>query len=544
MPLDWGPGQLLEENYKTFISSVGRLTRMEQENARGGFGPRREISQHTPAVVLPGWDDVLVLGPRQTVTKAQWKSFYAQERGGPDAQLDPFTRNEIARRQRARDRFEHSPSPAWAREFGTALTALDNVQDLLSTAAVVGRFVVRPFPVIHPVAGPVLKVLTAVATAVNVLGLLGIVISPVYGMLCSEPGDALAAGMVSMLRGRALKQLATGVTKSNRRARLVAGARAGPRSWLPAKRARIPALIEGAQVSKDLFGWGLSFGAVVGAVNDAAFGAEQLRRGQAVELRTPRAPHAYHALLADVLARYDTEALVDARLAANVWAWAPWLLGPDSPLDDVERQQTLYAHYVAAELLAPVVTHPRFVEAMDRALADEWTAPHYAWSDTAEALAEGGGVDARARRGWPTASPRPRLTGDELVALAHDLVDAYWDAIDLVPTWRPERAALELLTTRVMERTAILMLGAEDTIAWRLATPWALAEGLLDSGTWLDVHSDPRAVERLAETFERQREKSGNVMRTRASWIALAHAHGVRAFPILDADEIPGPTSS
>lgn len=535
MPLEWGAPSIITENYAEFLDALKNLSRAEKENVRGGFGPRKEYSAETPAIVSPGWNDVLVLGPRQAITRDEWRAHFAEQRGGPDARLSPSTRVEIERRARARDRIENSPTPGWAREVGRALTAIDNVQDLLSTVAVVGRLVVKPFPAIHPIVGTPLLLLAGAAGLLNALGLIGMALSPLYGLLCAGPSEALAAGLVTGIRGRAMKQLLTGAGKTTRRARTVRRVNRTGRSWLPGPRGRLPALIEGAQVTKDLFGWGIAFGGLMGLVNDAAFGAEQAARGRPPQLRTPRDPSGYRDPLRALLSRYPDDALDDLRNAAGVYAWAPWLLAPDAPIDDVERQQILIAHYVASELLAPFARHAAMPGLIERALEDAWTPPAYTWSSTAAELGEGTGTIVADSNSWPDGGPPGRRGGGELLETMRGRADAYWDALDLIPGERRERIALEALTTRVMERAALTVLGDDEAVDWREETGSALAAGLVDSETYIDVVSNPDGVLAMAAQFEREREISGNVFRARAGWYALAAEHGVRAFPLRPA---------
>lgn len=564
MALDFGARQVIEENYKEFTDALANLSEGEQRRVRQGYRPSIDFTERAPAFVTPGWDDVLVLGPRPVVSKDQWRLYFAEQRGGPDARLSPEIRNEINRKLRTMDRIKNSPTPFWAREVGRALTAIDNVQDLLATVAVVGRFVMFPLLRRYPATRLPILGLMAASTALNTLGLFGMLLSPLYGVICGGAGEGLAAGMVSSLKWRAGKQLLTGIGKGNRFARqpktitnvygervFLSGTRAEAalakrglvsRIPMPGSRRVWTSAVEAVQVTKDLFGYGLSFGGLMGMVTDAAFGLESAARGQPVQLRTPRAPGVFHALFADVLARYPTTSLPDARNAAMVLTWAPWLLDPACPIDDHERQQVLYAVYCAYEFLYPVLTHPAGEEALALALDESWTPPVYRYTDTVEALTAAGLLEAPAANVWPDAPSTARLDGADYVGKCYELADAFWDAIALVPPIYSERAAFELLTTRVMERSNAVMLGGEDAVAWRESTPFALAEGLVDSGTYLDVVTNPEGVQELSDAFEWERQRPGRVFRTRAQWIDLAARFHVRAFPLLDPGDYPTPS--
>lgn len=564
MGLDFGVRQLLEENYNQFIDATSNLANPDKARVRAGYGSQPIGTERAPAIVLPGLDDVLVLGPRPTITKEHWRAYFAERRGGPDARLSPEIRVEIARKQRVRDRFANSPTPEWSREFARALTAVDNVQDLLSTVAVVGRFALRPLVTTIPwVRFPILGLMGA-ASLLNTLGLVGMLISPLYGLLCGGAGEGLAAGLVTATRFRALKQLLTGAGKTNRRARRIAGitnfykgAQLGGAAqaaatggavartaagWMGPRRPAQAVAIEGVQVTKDLFGYGMSFGALMGLASDAAFGVESARRGLPPQLRTPLAPGAFWQAVAPILERYPTEAITDARNASMVLAWAPWLLSPRSPLDDHERQQVLYAHYCAHEFLYPILASPAAGDMLDRALGEEWTPPVFRYTDTAAAMAEGGLLEVDERNIWPEPGLRGRLTGEQLAGLNRAQCDGFWNALDLIPLDEPVRAGLEMLLSATMERTAVLMLGGEDAIRWELETPWAMAEGMVDCGVFLDAVSNPEGVIEMAQTFELQRGGRSKVMRTREDWQSLGAAHGVRVFPLLEpGDPLPQP---
>lgn len=93
----------------------------------------------TKTVNIPGWDDVIHLGARYTPTEAERAEWYAARRARREPNLNPIARAELERRDTVKRRIASSAQPGYAQAMGSVLTAIDNVQDFLSTVATTMR---------------------------------------------------------------------------------------------------------------------------------------------------------------------------------------------------------------------------------------------------------------------------------------------------------------------------------------------------------------------------------------------------------------------
>jgi hypothetical protein len=201
------------------------------------------------------------------------------------------------------DRMASSAQPGYAQAFGSMLTALDNIQDALSTAATLGRIAAWPTlaglarisPTLAAKVGarliPGIGWMLAAADLLNLLTWLGLGGLIGYGLLCGGPRAGLAPAVVqaltrgvSGLRPCGGKAAAAAVAETNpfasknllKNSAKAAGKLPGFGKWA-----------EVAQTTDQLFGRGLSFGAMYGAVMEAAYAAFGASGGQGVRVNPP-----------------------------------------------------------------------------------------------------------------------------------------------------------------------------------------------------------------------------------------------------------------
>lgn len=140
MPADFGVSDLIAGEYKRFIEGLSDLSDGGARAARAAAARIRPGSTAVRTISIPTWDDVIHLTPRPTITPEMRAAHYSALKQGLPSPLDPTLQDEIARRGRRARQMQSSASPEYAKAYGQVMTAIDNVQDLLTTVTTTGRF--------------------------------------------------------------------------------------------------------------------------------------------------------------------------------------------------------------------------------------------------------------------------------------------------------------------------------------------------------------------------------------------------------------------
>lgn len=143
MPLDFGVGELLRDEYERFTKGLDTLSDGGQRAARAAAARIRPSDPAVRTITVPGWDDVVHLTPRPTITPEMREAHYAARRRGAASPLDPILVEEINRRAQRAQSIRTSTTPEYAKAYGQVMTAIDNVQDLLTTVTTTGRFALQ-----------------------------------------------------------------------------------------------------------------------------------------------------------------------------------------------------------------------------------------------------------------------------------------------------------------------------------------------------------------------------------------------------------------
>jgi len=106
----------------------------------------RRNPDHVQAINIPGWDDVIHLGVRQKPDEFAVAEYWAAKREKRPPNIAAWELRELNRRETVKDRMAQSAQPDYANAFGTILTAIDNVQDFLSTVATFSRLTLWGVP--------------------------------------------------------------------------------------------------------------------------------------------------------------------------------------------------------------------------------------------------------------------------------------------------------------------------------------------------------------------------------------------------------------
>ena len=128
------------------------------------------VAKHGYTVTIPAWDDIIHITKFKPLTKEETRLWKARKY----AEIPPGRRADI-QEEKARKKAKYlamlsDPSPQMARNAAAILTALDDVQDAVSTLACVGMIaaVVIGGPVAAAILGPLGLILGA-STLLNIL---------------------------------------------------------------------------------------------------------------------------------------------------------------------------------------------------------------------------------------------------------------------------------------------------------------------------------------------------------------------------------------
>ena len=542
MPSDFGIGELLVNEWERFTEGLSTLSDGAARDARARAS-RRSMSDPRPQQInIPGWDDIVHAVPRPKATDDEKAAHYAAKRAGVESPLNPDLAFEVERRGRKARAIQASTSPGWAQAYGQVMTSLDNVQDLLTTVATVGRLTINPAIRVLDRLGPSFGtaalqeaqflerrgIITAeqlaarravglglgtrlLGRAVPVLGWVllgadllklvtqvGMLAFPAYALVCGGPRAAVAAGIPALLMGPALCKPIGAWAKINpfgRKAKLSRSRLA--RNWRPS----IPNLIEVAQTTDSLFGVGLSVGAVVGTIQDAAFGIEQQRRGKDVQINTDGFSDSMHRIYSGQLARETVGGLQDLRAAATVLAYGPTLHGVQDVFTVEEHCESLIATCAALSILEPYMMAPETEEAMalieGHALQPPITGEQYTRHDLA-----GESVPWPSERRWPLPGAPRTITP---LALMHTGVQLVPDALrDLLRARRDEVVStfIGAVVNRITERSAIWLTGTDDAITYQDAPVYQIMTSLALTNRWPNVGDGEAKVSAFFQAAE------------------------------------------
>lgn len=194
------------------------------------------VAQYGYTIRIPQWDDIVHVKPDLLKTKGEIK----------------------LEKKEALTRILESPAPEWGRQFSSAMTVIDDVQDTMSIA----------YPLLAMLARAAPKVFNK---AIPLIGWLGVG----YDLLniANALGRAPLAGM------KAKRE----VCKLKRRNPFSKTSRLQNVGTIRNYKAGIGDLLQVAQTLDQASGAGLSFGGVMGAITDSIFGAYRYLNGEPVK---------------------------------------------------------------------------------------------------------------------------------------------------------------------------------------------------------------------------------------------------------------------
>jgi hypothetical protein len=560
------PG-LFADEWERFLEGVRRLDPDRYKELMDAQGRQGLRPGENRTISIPGWDDVFKIGPRYRPTPLERDEYYNARRQRRPPQISEQARGAIEYSYRQRERMRRSAQPEWSQGWGSILTALDNVQDFLSTLSTAGRLALwgaqkwipleialsldrkalalRGAPtaaVIErrallaaaraglPVAArlgarfvPVLGWVILASDLMNLLSLAGMVATPLYGVLCTGSLSALSAGVPTALFRRALCVEIWNAARRNpfgREARLRARAKAIGK--LPG----IGNMVEVLQTTEQLWGWGASFGSVVGMLNEASASAEVIARGGSVDVNPGVFGQLYRALARDPLGLLNTGQLVTLQQAAGVAATAP-LVMQHQDLFTVEEHLEVYTAYLAAVAYVGRFMKPLDWEAAVETALDEPLPPPIALAPLTRLSLDADGIPLPSPARWPVPGAPLSMTGRELMeCLAPRIADAttrflarHRNAAEGVFAGATVTMATEILWHTIT--------GTPDGLHFGLSPDYRLLSGLAGMGYLLSVGDGAEKLWPFWLDARAALADSGPRSLSLDTWQQLARKHGV-----------------
>lgn len=139
MPLAQPVFDLFGNEFDRFQDGLALLDQNSRAAALARYKRQRANPDGSTTINIPGWSDILHTSTPYRPTSDEFREYYKAKRQKRAPDLPQYVQTEIARRQAQNQRIASSAQPDYAQGFGSILTALDNVQDFLSTVATFSR---------------------------------------------------------------------------------------------------------------------------------------------------------------------------------------------------------------------------------------------------------------------------------------------------------------------------------------------------------------------------------------------------------------------
>lgn len=241
------------------------------------------IKKHGYTVTFPQIGDIIHLGLSKPMTEPEKILWYSGKRNDiPKRRLNDLYKQK-ARSKEKHERMLSSPIPNWVSNYTSVLTAWDNVQDVIITLAAIGRIAIKFLPRV---------LLGWLAWPIGLLWLIASIMSTIAApsmcvlnpMGCKRKMKKEMKRRKDMLKARGLPpEKGTKAWSKMEADRLKHGfkgyARSG--SFMPSFSEGIQAL----QVTKDIWGVGLSIGPIFGIAYDLISGGVRWAIGQEVTFK-------------------------------------------------------------------------------------------------------------------------------------------------------------------------------------------------------------------------------------------------------------------
>ncbi len=241
------------------------------------------IAEHGYSVTVPKLGDIIHLRPEKRMTEKEMSLWYSRRRNEiPERRLMDIYKQ----KERSREKYNKmlaSPIPNWMSNYTAVLTTWDNIQDVVITLAAIGRIAMKFLPRLFlGVAAWPVSLLWLVASAMSV------VVAPTACLLnpmaCKIKMKKDLQRRRKALRMRHLPaEKWTTAYRNIMNEKLKRGFKGYAKSggYMPSFSEGIQAL----QVTKDIWGVGLSIGPIFGIAYDLAFGSVRWLMGKKVTFK-------------------------------------------------------------------------------------------------------------------------------------------------------------------------------------------------------------------------------------------------------------------
>lgn len=322
------------------------------------------VEENGYTVTMPGFTDIFHIVKPPEVTGQQYREWYRARHEERPADLPPFINAYLDRKRRRFEAQLGSPSPGWLQSISSLMTFIDDVEDGVSTGVLLGRFALKLVPRI----------------GARLIPLLG------WALLAADIME-LAAFMYKMPgMGRGGKRRGWDWVSMNP---FHAKAKVRRAEKLLKKLPTVGELAEGLQTTDNLFGIGISFGAILGMGQDLVTGAVRQMAGQEVRIDLP-----------DVPLDINTNHFIRGMKAAS----RIWFGGQE--FDDELHRDSIFAYCVGQVHLNMVgVNYQTAYDSVSdfRQVEHEAPAP---WRIDTRLMLEDEGINIEQHRGFPPSGRR------------------------------------------------------------------------------------------------------------------------------------------
>lgn len=602
---------LFSDEWARFVNSLEELDPSSAAAYEKAYKRAKRNPEGTVAINIPGWSQIWHGAAPVPPLPENVTEYYAAKREKRAPNINAADLAEIQRRETIKDRIAQSAQPDYLQSSGSVLTAIDNIQDFMTTVATtakvslwgLGKAVQAIFPgastgtatalaevaarraaaataaefagqvATRAAAGelvaklalnnpaimaaaraeairvaertafelafsraalgisarligrfiPVVGWVLLASDILNLLSLFGMVATPAYALACQGGQQAMLAGVPAALFKRALKNetwAAHNLNPFSRKAVATRAFRAG--RLIPS----VSNLVEVAQTTDSLFGIGVSFGGLMGLLQESLMGLDAFTNGKSVAINYPGEAQPVSQEARKKFAGYkprDQRIILQAG-QISYQAGAVWRV--QEVFTEEEHVWTALAYMEAVAVLWDFWHDLDWQEAAAQLADKPITAPLNVDYDT-RLWAEYHGIDLEQRRRW-------WFDGAPAVTTGRRYVESHAAAIPgaLADFLRPRRntitgALYGALVNQTNDYVWMLLENDPRYFRWSLTTDARLVSSFVESGWLMPSTADEAAVWRLWTAARAQLDASGDTSLTTEQWARLAQDAGV-----------------
>jgi hypothetical protein len=429
--------------------TLPKLTDDEFERKKAEY-----VAKYGYTVTCPGWEDIFHFKFPVVLTEEEE---YLWSTGQKD-KIPQYRREEIEEyKRKKRERYLQmlgSPTPRVVRALSSYATFLDDINDTLVTAAVVGRIAIKLFPKLAKRLVPIVGWALLGADILNVVTLFSLMPFLTQSV---KRGHWTWSGLNPFSKE----------AKMRRAAKLM--------KWVPS----FGDIVQALQVSDSMTGFGICLGPLMGYFQDYFFGQLRELTGEKVTYRGG-GPEFHQRQMQAIRTMLQTGQIHQG----------------GQVLSDEDHMLVLYAYLGAIRVIYPFVKDQDLTETLPNPTNWLIEAPAPRDPITIEVLNELG-VDIEETRRWPSTGQRWSTIHDLIQTSTPTTLQTIRDVINR--TRFDERFIM--LGTLISEigPEAYALFGGEDMVEQRLVPEAAVAQALLRSSYYFPYDVRPEQIQQLAD---------------------------------------------